>query len=237
MKADYEAEKQAEWEATMKAKSETGPDEVVAEPCKVDQPTEAEKTTGAGSSWGCCTCFVSADPLPGSGHTGAPESDGNGLADGNTPPDEYYDCTENLESGPKENINPSTKEADQGQDRGAVQQIVTAEGPLGPLCPYFNAKLADEAESYTLDDLIAEVNGIVLEIAFEWLLTLRPNARAIIPLINLDDGGSCSHICKWTKKFDVPRCAVCHFWKPIYVMTCSKCGTTKCICCKFLQEE
>lgn len=149
-----------------------------------------------------------------------------------TSPDEYYDCSEHFGTGPSVNCKPSPKKTSRA-DRANVQELVTAEGPLGPFCPYFNAKLADGSELYSLDDMAMEVNGIIGQIMFEWILVLKQQSGVMEPLIDFEDDGTCSHQCEWTKEFGLPQCTICRFWKPIYMMTCTKCGINRCICCRF----
>ncbi|CAI7602386.1 unnamed protein product [Penicillium pancosmium] len=149
-----------------------------------------------------------------------------------TSPDEYYNCNEHFGTGPSVNCKSSAKKTSRA-DRANVQELVTAEGPLGPFCPYFNAKLADGSERFSLDDMAMEVNGIIGQIMFEWILVLKQQSGVMEPLIDFEDDGNCSHQCEWTKEFGLPECTICHFWKPIYMMTCAKCGIKRCICCRF----
>lgn len=120
------------------------------------------------------------------------------------------------------------------QYRVAAQQLVSADGPLRPFCPYFNDKLTDGSEKYNMEDMITEINGIFSVIYFEWLLGLNQDPKdGGVPLIDLEEDGTCSHMYEWTKEFDVPECDICHFWRPILVMTCPNCFIKRCIYCRF----
>jgi hypothetical protein len=109
-------------------------------------------------------------------------------------------------------------------------ELVTAEGPLAPFCPYFNAKLADGSGRYNLEDMATEVNGIIGQIMFEWVFVLKQESGVTAPPVT---NSNCSHHCEWIKEFGLPECTVCRFWQPIYMMTCSTCGIKRCICCRF----
>jgi hypothetical protein len=166
---------------------------------------------------------------PRSGHGFPLQTDKNGFSDCKVLPDEHYDCTEHFLPGPSINRKPSTKKASP-MDLENFHELVTAEGPLAPFCPYFNAKLADGSGRYNLEDMATEVNGIIGQIMFEWVFVLKQESGVTAPPVT---NSNCSHHCEWIKEFGLPECTVCRFWQPIYMMTCSTCGIKRCICCRF----
>lgn len=219
MQAAYEAELKAEQEAAEQAEFETNSNNSDAEEAVEANPTTEYSASGEFHSSG-----LFSDYIDGVQHE--PGFYYNHSSELNEDEDEDAGCkiwTDEDGSFTKE-FNSFVNE-----NRGPPQRVETATEPLEPLCEYFNTKLSDSDDLYRFSDMIMEVNGMCAQIFFEW--TLPPKSSA--PLIDLDSSGCCSHNCKWSKGFNVPECGLCHFWNPVYTMTCTSCGTIRCICCRF----
>ncbi|CAG7917850.1 unnamed protein product [Penicillium olsonii] len=115
--------------------------------------------------------------------------------------------------------------------------VVGHESTLDHLVPLFEQKLADPLGRYLINDLASELNGLVLESYSSWLEDVRLSIPGASPATARATSEACSHLGGWYKGYGRDQCDNCHFWKPLYVLTCAGCGTKSCIRCKFVFDH
>ena len=117
---------------------------------------------------------------------------------------------------------------------GATKNEKTDEA-LQPFVQFFAMKLENHSTRYKVEDMHAEMQGLMLEIYVAWLegarLSLAPGTDPSMPVI--DRHGNCCYSGPWIRTFGVPECHKCHLWMPTFILTCPHCGREACIRCKF----
>lgn len=147
----------------------------------------------------------------------------------------YFDCTELPTPGTSnDQVGEEHEKHTHGEDE-VTEDNSEAGGPLWPFIPHFGAKLNDPSGRYTLDDMYTEIKGLVMETYCGWLESkhILPSFAEAQSSTAVRDTGNCSHIGFWKKDFGCPECEFCHLWKPIFVLTCPRCGAKACVGCKF----
>ncbi|KAJ9212466.1 hypothetical protein DTO166G4_5958 [Paecilomyces variotii] len=104
---------------------------------------------------------------------------------------------------------------------------------MARLTPYFNYKLTHPSHRYTLNDLRAELEGMVLETFCGFVEDLRLSFPQARPMIPGNDPEDCPHLGMWTREFLKKECDACHRFEPLYTLTCPGCGKKACVGCKF----
>ncbi|KAL1884677.1 hypothetical protein Plec18167_002269 [Paecilomyces lecythidis] len=104
---------------------------------------------------------------------------------------------------------------------------------MAKLIPYFNYKLAHPSRQYSLEDLRAELEGMVLETFCGFVEDLRLSFPQAKPMIPGNDPEECPHLGRWTREFLKKECEACHCFEPLYTLTCPGCGKEACVSCKF----
>ncbi|CAG8288159.1 unnamed protein product [Penicillium olsonii] len=129
---------------------------------------------------------------------------------------------------------PASLDANTTAQKLGNAYVVGHESTLDHLVPLFEQKLADPLGRYSINDLASELNGLVLESYSSWLEDVRLSIPGASPATARATSEACSHLGGWYKGYGHDQCDNCHFWKPLYVLTCAGCGTKGCIRCKFV---
>lgn len=145
---------------------------------------------------------------------------------------DHFETTFEAFNAATEVFNSVTEEADAAVDQ-MHDSYKLEQDSMVPLLPYFNQKLADPSGRYTTDDYVAEMNGVILEIYCGWLEAARLSVPNALPVPAQNNTKQCSHLGLWHKEFCRPKCEVCDFWTPIFLLTCPSCGVKACVRCKF----
>ncbi|GCB26738.1 diphthamide biosynthesis protein 4 [Aspergillus awamori] len=102
-----------------------------------------------------------------------------------------------------------------------------------PLLFHFYSKLDDPGNSYTSQDFVFELTGMVFDMYCGWLECVRLTFPEAKPLTKeQQDTSACLHLGGWEKRFGRDKCKGCHLGQPLYMLTCPGCGIEKCVGCR-----
>ncbi|XRM39870.1 hypothetical protein ABZX51_003203 [Aspergillus tubingensis] len=102
-----------------------------------------------------------------------------------------------------------------------------------PLLFHFCSKLSGPANSYTSQDFLFELTGMVFDVYCGWLEGVRLTFPGAKPLSKeKQDAPACLHLGGWKKSFGRDKCDGCQLRQPLFMLTCPGCGIEKCGGCR-----
>ncbi|PYH65542.1 DnaJ domain protein [Aspergillus vadensis CBS 113365] len=116
----------------------------------------------------------------------------------------------------------------------AIKPNATANIDNGdPLLFHFCSKLDGPANSYTSQDFLFELTGMVFDVYCGWLEGVRLTFPGAKPLSKeKQDVLACLHLGSWEKSFGRDKCDGCQLRQPLFMLTCPGCGIEKCGGCR-----
>ncbi|BCR95652.1 DnaJ domain protein [Aspergillus luchuensis] len=116
----------------------------------------------------------------------------------------------------------------------AIKPNATASIDNGdPLLFHFCSKLDGPVNSYTSQDFLFELTGMVFDVYCGWLEGVRLTFPGAKPLSKeKQDAPTCLHLGGWEKSFGRDKCDGCQLRQPLFMLTCPGCGIEKCAGCR-----
>ena len=104
-----------------------------------------------------------------------------------------------------------------------------------PFIPFYQEKLREPNGRYNSKDLCSELEGLVKQAFNNAQRNKEKPLSNPNPDVSLTLNGAkvCSHVNRWVRQLDRPKCKVCNIFKPLYVLECSGCDAMVCVRCKF----